>query len=297
MTVSDLREEPVRDKVEIDFQPDSGPHGAGGENMTVRVNMGGATDLTVTGIACSGGTGTLYRVRVSSPRYRDYSFFQTVVANAVTAANDDVDLTVNADRVKGIAASAYEGLSKHLQSIFTGAEMQTYKREGGDLVGLTGKALYGALGALRQAAFLNFAAKLADDSTAERLPMIGGLIAARQDRIFAFADPALEAFCNSNALFRSASPSLHAPLEGFDPPHISFKTHRDAHAGMQLTFQRETGTARVAVDIDMDESSGFKHGLEVIRNHVGNQRTNPYLMRELMLLGPSPIDPGYRFTF
>lgn len=63
---------------------------------------------------------------------------------------------------------------------------------------------------------------------------------------------------------------------------------------------RESGTGRLAADIDIDESAGIRHGMEVIRNGVFNKRTNPYLIREF-LLAADPIrrslDPGYTFVF
>jgi len=79
----------------------------------------------------------------------------------------------------------------------------------------------------------------------------------------------------------------------------SFKS-RDAHANLQVTFMREIATGNLAADIDIDESSGIQHGLEVIRNATFRNRTNPYLIREF-LLSADPIkrslDPGYRFRF
>jgi hypothetical protein len=79
----------------------------------------------------------------------------------------------------------------------------------------------------------------------------------------------------------------------------SFKS-RDAHANLQITFMREIATGELAADIDIDESSGIEHGLEVIRNATFRQRTNPYLIREF-LLSADPIarslDPGYQFRF
>jgi hypothetical protein len=52
--------------------------------------------------------------------------------------------------------------------------------------------------------------------------------------------------------------------------------------------------------VDLDESSGIEHGFEVIRNAITDGRTNPYLIRELMLLSDpveKVLDPGYRFVF
>lgn len=79
----------------------------------------------------------------------------------------------------------------------------------------------------------------------------------------------------------------------------SFKS-RDAHANLQVTFMREVVTSALAADIDIDESSGIEHGLEVIRNATFRSRTNPYLIHEF-LLSADPInrslDPGYTFSF
>ena len=57
---------------------------------------------------------------------------------------------------------------------------------------------------------------------------------------------------------------------------------------------------KLAADIDIDESSGIGHGMEVIRNGATKQKTNPYFIREV-LLNTDPenhsLDPGYRFRF
>jgi hypothetical protein len=79
----------------------------------------------------------------------------------------------------------------------------------------------------------------------------------------------------------------------------SFKT-RDAHANLQVTFMREVDTGRLAADIDIDESSGIEHGIEVIENALFRNRTNPYLIREFLLSADRTrwsLDPGYEFLF
>jgi hypothetical protein len=61
---------------------------------------------------------------------------------------------------------------------------------------------------------------------------------------------------------------------------------------------RDTVTGEFAADIDIDESTGIRHGFEVIRNAVLNRRTNPYLIREFLLASETgKLDPGYRFAF
>ena len=62
---------------------------------------------------------------------------------------------------------------------------------------------------------------------------------------------------------------------------------------------RHARTGKLAADVDIDEASGIEHGFEVIRNKFRG-RTNPYLIRELMLLCDpveKSLNPGYRFTF
>ncbi len=63
---------------------------------------------------------------------------------------------------------------------------------------------------------------------------------------------------------------------------------------------RHTVTGALAADVDIDEMSGIEHGFEVIRNEITGTQTNPYLIRELMLLSEpveGVLDPGYRFIF
>ena len=98
--------------------------------------------------------------------------------------------------------------------------------------------------------------------------------------------------------FKSAPKALHKPLNGFQLED-SFKS-RDDHANLQVTFMRHKQSGELAADVDIDESSGVQHGLEVIRNAVTQGRTNPCLIRELMLLFDPVervLDPGYRFVF
>jgi hypothetical protein len=62
-----LTGEPVRDRVEVEMQRVSGEPGTGGEAMELFVNMGSDADLTITGITCRGGPGTMYRIAMSAP--------------------------------------------------------------------------------------------------------------------------------------------------------------------------------------------------------------------------------------
>jgi hypothetical protein len=75
---------------------------------------------------------------------------------------------------------------------------------------------------------------------------------------------------------------------------------RDAHANLQITFMTDVATGELAADIDIDESSGIEHGIEVIHNALFRKRTNPYLIREFLnaadFSGHS-LSPDYHFRF
>ncbi len=67
--LSDMAGALAKGRVDIDFKRVSGSPGAGGENMEVSV-AGPVGRLTVTGIACQTGPGTMYEVRASMDHYR-----------------------------------------------------------------------------------------------------------------------------------------------------------------------------------------------------------------------------------
>jgi hypothetical protein len=295
---SDLRGTALHSKVELDFQRMAGDIGVGGDGMEVSINMGSETDAMISNLPCRGGPGTMYRVAVSAPHFRDYSFFQLIVEDTVNSASDDVEFWVKPGDVKDISASEFSELSGKVQTILNNAQMSVEKPEDRDLEGLSGEGLYDKLGPLRKACLLNIVKKASHISTDGCLAHIDGLLLARQDRFFAFVDAGLEDSVNLSPRLKSAGNALHTPLPGFSMRR-SFKS-RDAHANIQLTFMQEDATGRLAADIDIDESSGIEHGLEVIRNATFRSRTNPYLIREF-LLSADPIhrtlDPGYDFVF
>lgn len=294
-----LTGEPVRDRVEIEMHRVSGEPGTGGEAMELSVNMGPATDLTITGITCRGGPGTIYRIVVSAPHYRDYSFFQLIRENVSNTASDDVEFWVKPGDVSEIRAPAFADLPERLRTILTDANMQAVKPEDQDLQGSSGTSLYQGLGPLRKACLLNIAKKASHPTADNCFPFVGALLLCRQDRFFAMVDSSLPERLRNSSLYKSAPETLHDPLPGFQLAEGSFKT-RDAHANLQVTFMRHTQTGDLAADIDLDESSGIEHGFEVIRNAVFRKRTNPYLIREFMLtadLREHTLDPGYRFVF
>lgn len=298
--ITDLTGQPLRARVDIDLRPVSGEPGTGGEPMELSVDMGSATDLTITSVTCREGPGTMYRMSMSAPHYRRYGFFQLIREKRVNTASDDVAFWMKPGDVSEIRAPHFDDLPARLRKILTGAEMREEKTEDRDLLGASGAALFERLGPLRKACFLNIARKASDGPTADNcLAFVNSLLLCRQDRFFAVVDPTLPERLRKSSVYKSAPKSLHEPLSGFQLAEGSFKT-RDAHANLQLTFMRHEGTGLLAADIDIDESSGLEHGFEVIRNALFRNRTNPYLIREFMLnadLQNLSLDPGYRFVF
>jgi hypothetical protein len=296
--LTDLTGEAVPD-IDIALNRVSGEAGTGGETMTVSL-AGPDADLTITGMTCRGGPGTMYRILATTPHYRPYGFFQLIKEDRNNTASDDVEFWIKPSAVVDIRAPKFRDLPSRVRDILEQAQMMAVKPEDRDLAGLAGEELYKQLGPLRKACLLNLAVKAADETTTgDRLSAITGVLVCRQDRFFARVDARLPERLRRSPLFKSASATLHEPLPGFQMAEGSFKS-RDAHANLQVTFMRETATGSLAADIDIDESSGIEHGFEVIRNATFRNRTNPYLMREF-LLSADPInrslDPGYRFRF
>jgi len=297
--ISDLHGKPVRETVEMEFQPFSGELGSGGEAMQVSFKTGTASEIQVTGITCRGGPGTMYRVSASAPHYRVYSFFQLIREASVSPASDDVEFWVKPADVVNIRAPKFDETPAQLQNILTAAQMLREKPEDEDLLGKSGLSLYQSLTPLRKACLLNIAKKTSHATADHCLPFITALLICHQDRFFAFVEPSLSDHMRTSRLYKSAPAALHKPLTGFERTGDSFKT-RDAHANLQVTFMRHVQTGKLAADIDIDESSGIEHGFEVIRNAVFRKRTNPYLIREFMLradLLEHSLDPGYDFVF
>jgi len=262
--------------------------------------VGPDSDLTITGITCRGGPGTMYRVLAMTPHYRSYGFVQLIREDRNNTASDDVEFWVKPSEVIDIRVPKFEDLPSRARDILQQAQIISFKPEDRDLVGLGGEELYRQLGPLRTACLLNLVVKASDRATTgDCLSAIVGLLVCRQDRFFARVDARLPERLRRSSLFKSAPEALHEPLPGFQMAEGSFKS-RDAHANLQVTFMREIATGNLAADIDIDESSGIQHGLEVIRNATFRNRTNPYLIREF-LLSADPIkrslDPGYRFRF
>jgi hypothetical protein len=295
---TDLNGRPVKN-IQVDLDRLSGEPGTGGGNVRVSL-VGPDKDLEISQIPCRGGIGTMYQVTAIAPHFRPYSFFQLIQEDLLNTASDDVEFWVKPGDVTGIDAAAFGDLPASAQTMLDEAKMVADKTGDRDLVGLAGEALYDAFGPLRQACFLNLLAKVAHKPTTGGLSSsIKGLLVMRQDRCFARVDADLLTRVKNDPKFKSENGALHDPLDGYVMIDASFKS-RDAHANLQITFMQHVATGHLAADIDIDESSGIKHGLEVIRNATFKNKTNPYLIREFLLVADPiawSLDPGYGFRF
>jgi len=296
--LTDLAGEPVRN-ISVEFLRFSGEPGTGGETMHVTL-AGPDPDLTINGITCRGGIGTMYRVFAEADHYRRYGFFQLIQEDRINTASDQVEFWVKPGDVQDIKAATFDNLPARARKILNDAEMMAVRDEDQDLVNLKGDDLYRQLGPLRKACFLNLITKAADDTTTGGcVSQIGGVLACRQDRFFARVSAGFPEILRQSPLFKTAQDALHKPLPGFELTGDSFKS-RDTHANLQVTFMREQRTGALAADIDIDESAGIEHGFEVIRNATFKSRTNPFLIHEFLLsadpIGKS-LNPGYTFRF
>ena len=293
--ITDLRRRSVTGQLTIELDPHESSQG--GAAMKATFDVDNQQKFMLADIACHDGLGTLYTVRVRASGYKPYAFLQRIRDTAKNLPSEShVMLMVNPKRVKGITPPQYRDLPAAFRRGLDNAAMVTLDDEDKDLVGKQGAELYTALGPLRQACLLNLFAK-ATHSSAERIARFVLVpTVLRQDRCFAEVDPALHAFLCKSDRFVSAPSLLHDPPKGFTRLE-SFKS-KDAHANVQVTFMQKKNTDQMWADIDIDEAGGIQHGFEVIRNVVVDGRTNPFLVRDLLLKAEfeTPIVPGYDFV-
>ena len=247
-------------------------------------------------IKCRTGPGTLYLARIATPNFRRYGFLQRIREQTQnTPSESPIKLMVRPRRVKSIRAPSYSKLRKAERAFLDAARMQAAKAEDKDLVGLKGADLYDGLGSLRNASLLNIFVKASHLTSDRCFRFCRRLLVVRQDRCACEVDEPIYAFLLNSNRFKSAPKRLHKPLKRYQLVD-SFKT-KDSHANLQITLMRHATSGTWAADVDIDESSGIEHGFEVIRNALTNKRTNPYLIRELMILSGQGLDPRYRFVF
>jgi hypothetical protein len=297
LRITDLPGAPIEGVIGVDFEPAG--NSPGGASMEANLQLAGQTDIIVENIQCRPGPGTLYTVRIDTRNFRSYAFFQLIVEQKTnTPTESPIRLLVNLKRVRDIAAPAFASLDASLRGLVDSADMQALEPADRDLAGLQGAALYDALGGLRKACLLNVFAKARHASAGRAFRFLRSLKALHQDRLFCSVAPAMPEFLRRSDRFKSAPATLHVPLSGYQLED-SFKS-RDAHANLQVAFMRHKRSGELAADVDIDEAAGIEHGREVIVNAITRGRTNPYQVRELLLLFDpveKVLDPGYRFVF
>jgi len=265
--ITDLSGSPIQGELHIVFLPAAS---SGGSRMEVDFSAAGATDFTISHLESRPGTGTLYQITIETRNYRTYSFFQTIDSGlTATAADNPVQLAIRPTRVRDILVPP---IAPALQAI------------------LPDPAFFDSLNSLRKACLLNIFAKARHPSTANSFRFVQTLLRLEQDRVFCTVTPEIEPFLIASDRFKSAPKALHTPLPGYQL-RSSFKS-RDPHANIQFTLMRDAASGALAADIDIDESSGIEHGLEVLRNQLSGGKTNPFQVHQLLLL--SELDPGYQ---
>ena len=293
--VTNLLGDAITGRLRIDFDPEKGTHG--GTPMKVEFDVNGHETFTVSGISCHDGLGSLYRVTLTTDAFKPYAYFQRIdPGNANRPSESPIRLVIDPSAVTDIKGPAFGDLPPSFRRGLDDAKMIALLPGDKDLVDLTGAELYDALGPMRQACLLNLVAKATHASSDRVSRFILAPTVMRQDRCFANVKPETLNFLSDSSLFKTAPSLLHPPPAGFERLQ-SFKT-KDAHANLQMTLMREIATGALLADVDIDEASGIEHGFEVIRNTVGKGKTNPFLVRELLLLADpkAPIDPGYDFV-
>jgi hypothetical protein len=229
----------------------------------------------------------LYILEVSAPSYRPVSRFVTIPASG--AKREIVTLPIRADRAKGLFPE-YDDLDERVKGVLD--------RSHGVLghEGLTGRALYAALGDEARAGLLNIAKKsLATEfkDGADLLPHVTLLNIVR-DRCFVQVPRALVEQMPDlvdGDSFRPVNGALHDPPAGFRPAG-SFKT-LDAFGNLQVTFF-DNGT-ECRADVDIDDAAGVRHVFQVARNHVTGDPTHPFNIHQI-LIAHQHLDPGYRLV-
>ena len=188
--LTDLAGNPMRDRVDLRLTRLAGEPGTAGESAQVWV-AAGDPDLTVTGVRCRGGIGTMYRVTAETPHHRPYAFLQRIQEDVTLPASDDVEFWVKPGDVRDILAPAFDHLSASQRRLLNAAEMIEQETEDRHLLTLAGRALYQALDPLRKACFLNLTAKAKHLATVgeNHLPHVQGLLDRTSGPLLCLGDP------------------------------------------------------------------------------------------------------------
>ena len=104
MHLSDMAGELARGRVHIDLKRVSWISRCGRGEHGGPASAGPVGVLTITGISCQTGPGTMYELRASMSHYRKYAFFQLIQEDRDNTASDDVEFWVKPGDVKDIHA-------------------------------------------------------------------------------------------------------------------------------------------------------------------------------------------------
>lgn len=296
VNISDLSGRPIDRKVEIEVRRERGTAGAGGGDFDYSVEPVGAATILLNGIPNKGGPGSLYSLRFFARGYQSFAF-QQFITEGEQRALQDVFLVRDPKQVESINAPAYTKLPRRLQEWLESAQMMPAAREDADLLGKSGESLYDALGFARRSAILNLFAKASHVGTVGPIwKFFQSPLVIRQDRCFVRMGEGIREHVSADSRYVPARSTLHKPLKGYRLSN-SVKSD-DRHANIQLTFQHAPDGS-LAADVDIDEQSGFAHWGEVLRNFFTKERTNPYVVHELLLaadLSERTLNPGYELV-
>lgn len=289
LTVTNTRGEAIGGKLRLSLRRTQG------DTRVRRFTLDGAatTAFTITDLEPDMAP---YQAEMEADHFLAYPFL-TVIGSAMTSST--IRLVTNPKAVTGITAPGSAKLRAAARRALEGATMTRLESSDDDLVGLTGEALYAKTGPLRQACFLNLVKKASDAKTAGNCwQFVESLRILRQDRCFVQVRPGIRRVLENKDLFKPVNGSLHDELEGYTRRE-SYKS-KDRFANLQVTLMENSATGTLAADFDIDEAQGLRHWGEVLRNKILKMRTNPYLVRELLILAEPTelvLDPGYDFLF
>jgi hypothetical protein len=260
---------------------------------TRRFQLSGVTTCSVRDIPCPGKS-CLLQIVIESDFYSTVSFVQRLFPGRQSSSAKL--LLVDEGRVDEIEAGE---IPRTLLDILN--ESSLILSEGEDE--LSGEQLFYALPVKHRAALMNIHAKASHESTGNQWKYIREIVEVREDRLYAKVDADLVEYFSlrSNELYTHADDSQHEDWGDYQK-QISFKTVLDTAAGLQLVIMKNRNDAKdFLVEFDIDESIGFAHILEAVRNTITFSKTNPFLIQQLLLAGGkngnASIDPGYDLVF
>ncbi|NDD63439.1 MAG: hypothetical protein EBZ36_05615 [Acidobacteria bacterium] len=233
--------------------------------------------------------GGRYKLTVFPLCYRPVSQF--VSFNGGESKHLRIQVPVNPECVSAVTFPQFDELPDILQRCLDRSSV-----DAGSIP--SGRELYEALGQLQKAGLLNIFTKMNAtrfSNQASAFSYVRSLIEVRGARIFANVDSELWSQVQtglSSGQFDKVSGRLHEVRPGHTMTG-SFKTD-DNVGNLQLTFSKHVENGNYIVDADIDDARGLAHLFQVLNNHLRNQDSHPYDIREI-LLSSQLLDPGYDF--